>query len=238
MLRKEDRSPIILPLPGSTMQHAIYLFDAYGTLFDVHSVVRRYATAVGPDAQRLSEMWRAKQLEYSWIRSMSGAYKDFWALTKDALDTAFAAYPTVDPGLRETLLETYRSCDCFPEVPAVLRELKLEGVRIGILSNGSPLMLNRAIRAAGLGDIIDDVLSVDSIGIYKPDPRVYEMATTHFRCYPSAISFQSSNRWDVAGATRYGFRTVWLNRTGALDEYPDLPPMAELHDLNGLVGLG
>jgi 2-haloacid dehalogenase len=220
------------------MQHAIYLFDAYGTLFDVHAVVRRHATAVGPDAQRLSEFWRAKQLEYSWIRSMTGAYKDFWALTKDALDAAFVAHPTVDPDLRETLLEAYRSCDCFPEVPAVLRDLKMEGVRIAILSNGSPLMLNRAIRAAGLGDIIDDILSVDTIGCYKPDPRVYEMATTHFRVFPSAISFQSSNRWDIAGASRYGFRTVWLNRTGAIDEYPDMPPFAELKDLTGLVSLG
>ena len=220
------------------MQHAIYLFDAYGTLFDVHAVVRRHATAVGPDAQRLSERWRAKQLEYSWIRSATGAYKDFWALTKDALDAAFVAHPTVDPDLRETLLEAYRSCDCFPEVPAVLRDLKMEGVRIAILSNGSPLMLNRAIRAAGLGDIIDDILSVDTIGCYKPDPRVYEMATTHFRVFPSAISFQSSNRWDIAGASRYGFRTVWLNRTGAIDEYPDMPPFAELKDLTGLVSLG
>lgn len=219
------------------MQHAIYLFDAYGTLFDVHSVVRRYAASVGPDAQRLSEFWRAKQLEYSWIRGMTGAYKDFWALTKDALDTAFVAHPTVDPKLRETLLEAYRSCDCFPEVPSVLRDLKMEGVRIAILSNGSPLMLNRAIRAAGLGDIIDDILSVDSIHLYKPDPRVYEMATTHFRCFPGAISFQSSNRWDIAGGTKFGFRTVWINRTGAVDEYPDMPPAAELNDLTGLISL-
>ena len=120
----------------------------------------------------------------------------------------------------------------------MLRDLKMEGVRIAILSNGSPLMLNRAIRAAGLGDIIDDILSVDTIGCYKPDPRVYEMATTHFRVFPSAISFQSSNRWDIAGASRYGFRTVWLNRTGAIDEYPDMPPFAELKDLTRLVSLG
>lgn len=219
------------------MYHPIFLFDAYGTLFDVHSAVRRHAAELGPDAQRLSELWRAKQLEYSWIRSATGAYKDFWALTKDALDAAFAAYPQVDPDLREKLLEAYRRCDCFPEVPAVLRDLKIAGTRVAILSNGSPLMLNRAIRAAGLGDIIDDVLSVDTIGCYKPDPRVYEMATTHFRVFPSAISFQSSNRWDVAGGSKFGFRTVWINRTGALDEYPDMRPAAELPDLTGLTRL-
>jgi 2-haloacid dehalogenase len=221
----------------SGMYHPIFLFDAYGTLFDVHSAVRRHAAELGPDAQRLSELWRAKQLEYSWIRSATGAYKDFWALTKDALDAAFAAYPQVDPDLREKLLEAYRRCDCFPEVPAVLRDLKIAGTRVAILSNGSPLMLNRAIRAAGLGDVIDDVLSVDTIGCYKPDPRVYEMATTHFRVFPSAISFQSSNRWDVAGGSKFGFRTVWINRTGALDEYPDMRPAAELPDLTGLTRL-
>lgn len=219
------------------MYHPIFLFDAYGTLFDVHSAVRRHAAELGPDAQRLSELWRTKQLEYSWIRSTTGAYKDFWALTKDALDAAFAVYPQVDPNLREALLEAYRSCDCFPEVPAVLRDLKIAGTRIAILSNGSPLMLNRAIRAAGLGDIIDDVLSVDTIGCYKPDTRVYEMATTHFRVFPSAISFQSSNRWDVAGGSKFGFRTVWINRSGAIDEYPDMRPAAELPDLTGLTKL-
>lgn len=219
------------------MQHAIYLFDAYGTLFDVHAVVRRFASEVGPDARSLSDMWRAKQLEYSWIRGMTGAYKDFWALTKDALETAFVAHPTVDRALREPLLEAYRSCDCFPEVPEVLRDLKLDGARLGILSNGSPLMLSRAVRAAGLEDIIDDVLSVDAIGLYKPDARVYEMAATQFRVFPQAISFQSSNRWDIAGAARYGFRTVWINRTHAVDEYPDMPAAAELADLRGLLGL-
>lgn len=216
------------------MQHAIYLFDAYGTLFDVHAVVRRFADTVGPDAQRLSQLWRAKQLEYSWIRGMTGAYKDFWALTRDALDTAFAACPTVKRALGEQLLDAYRACDCFCEVPAVLRDLKLEGARLGILSNGSPSMLGQAVQAAGLGDIIDDVLSVDAIGVYKPDPRVYEMAATHYRVFPQAISFQSANRWDIAGASRYGFRSVWINRAGAFDEYPDMPPAAELRDLSGL----
>ncbi|WP_237154874.1 haloacid dehalogenase type II [Oryzibacter oryziterrae] len=219
------------------MNHAIYLFDAYGTLFDVHAAVRKHAAGLGPDAQRLSDLWRAKQLEYSWIRSMTGTYRDFWQLTEDALDTAFAAFPSADKSFRAELLESYRSCDCYTEVPEVLRELKHEGARIAILSNGSPRMLNRVVRANKLDELIDEILSVDAVKIYKPDARVYDLAATHFRVYPSAISFQSSNRWDIAGASKFGFRTVWLNRSGAIDEYPDMPPAAELKDLKGLMSL-
>ncbi|WP_181704300.1 haloacid dehalogenase type II [Chthonobacter albigriseus] len=220
------------------MAFAIYVFDAYGTLFDVHAAVRRHAAAMGPEAQRLSELWRAKQLEYSWVRSMSGTYRDFWRLTEDALDTALAAFPSADRSLRDSLLDAYRTLDCYPEVPQLLKDLKAQNAKIAILSNGSPKMLDQAVRAAGLQDLIDDVLSVDQIRIYKPDPQVYEIATTHYRVFPSAISFQSSNRWDVAGATKFGFRTVWINRSGAADEYPDMPPAAVLRDLGGLTVLG
>jgi 2-haloacid dehalogenase len=217
---------------------SVYVFDAYGTLFDVHAAVRRHAAALGPDAQRLSDLWRAKQLEYSWVRTLSDTYRDFWQLTEDALDTAFAAYPTADRSFRPQLIEAYRSLDCYREVPAVLKELKAGGARIAILSNGTPRMLDQAVRAAGLDSVIDDVLSVDQIRIYKPDPQVYEIATTQFRVFPNAISFQSSNRWDIAGASKFGFRTVWINRTDAVDEYPDMPPAAVLKDLTGLAGLG
>lgn len=220
------------------MRHTVFVFDAYGTLFDVHAAVRRHAAVLGPDAQRLSDLWRAKQLEYSWVRSLSGTYRDFWTLTQEALDTAFAAFPSADRSLRGELIEAYRSLDCYAEVPQLLKDLKAEGVRTAILSNGSPRMLDQAVRAAGLGDLIDDVLSVDAIRIYKPDPAVYEIATTHFRVFPDAISFQSSNRWDIAGATKFGFRTVWINRSGAVDEYPDMAPAAVLKDLSGLIGLG
>ncbi len=219
------------------MAFGTYVFDAYGTLFDVHAAVRRHAAALGPDAQRLSDIWRAKQLEYSWVRTLAGTYRDFWRLTEDALDTAFAAVPTADRAMRDRLLEAYRSLDCYPEVPEVLKTLKAGGARLAILSNGSPRMLDQAVRAAGLEPVLDDVLSVDQIRIYKPDPQVYEMVTTHYRVFAGAVSFQSSNRWDVAGAAKFGFRAVWINRTGAVDEYADMPPAAVLKDLSGLVGL-
>lgn len=220
------------------MRYAAYVFDAYGTLFDVHAAVRRHAAAIGTDAQALSDLWRAKQLEYSWVRSMMGAYLDFWILTEQSLDHALARYPSVDPQLRGALLDAYRSLDCYPEVPAVLKALKSAGGRIAILSNGSPAMLEAAVRSAALETMVDDVLSVDSLRRYKTDPAVYDLAVTTFRLYPEAISFQSSNRWDVAGATRFGFRTVWINRMGQADEYRDLAPSLILPSLEGLVGAG
>lgn len=216
------------------MSFAAYVFDAYGTLFDVHAAVRRHSGAIGPEAQLLSEIWRAKQLEYSWTRSLMGSYADFWQLTQLALDFAFQKVPSADPGLRQSLLEAYWHCDCYGEVPAVLRTLKAQGARIAILSNGAPAMLEAAVRNSALEQSVDRIFSVDEIGRYKPDPAVYDMVTTAWRLYPAAVSFQSSNRWDVAGATRFGFHTVWLNRAGQPDEYVDTAPNLVLPSLRGL----
>lgn len=220
------------------MAHPAYAFDAYGTLFDVHAAVRRHADAIGPDGPLLSEIWRAKQLEYSWVRTLMGAYQDFWQLTEQALDFAFRKVPSADPGLRGELLEAYWHLDCYPEVPAVLKTLKAQGARLAILSNGSPAMLAAAVKSAALNSVLDDVFSVDRIGRFKTDLDVYDMVTTEWRLYPGAISFQSSNRWDVAGATKFGFRTVWINRTGQPDEYSDLAPALILPSLDGLPAAG
>lgn len=219
------------------MACTIYAFDAYGTLFDVHAAVRRHADAVGPDASLLSEIWRAKQLEYSWVRTLSGRYRDFWTLTEEALDFAFAAVPSADRATRTALLDAYRRLDCYPEVREVIRSLKQDGRQLAILSNGSPDMLANAVAAAGLDGAFDAVISVDALKTYKTDPRVYDLVTTQFRVYPEAVSFQSSNRWDIAGATAHGFRTVWVNRAGAPDEYADLSPAAVLQSLEGLTRL-
>ena len=216
------------------MAHAAYVFDAYGTLFDVHSAVRRHAEAVGPDGQLLSEIWRAKQLEYSWTRALMHQWRDFWALTEEALDHAFERVPSADKSLRTQLLEAYFKLDCYPEVPAVLKALKAIGARVAILSNGSVKMLDSAVRNAALDTVIDDVFSVDELQTFKTDPAVYDMVTTAYRLYPGAVSFQSSNRWDVAGATKFGFRTVWINRARMPDEYRDLSPSLILPDLNGV----
>lgn len=216
------------------MAYAAYVFDAYGTLFDVHAAVRRHAEAIGPDGQQLSEIWRAKQLEYSWIRALMGQWRDFWALTEEALDHAFERVPSADKSLRTELLEAYYKLDCYPEVPAVLKALKATGARVAILSNGSTPMLDAAVRNAALDNIIDDVFSVDELRTFKTDPAVYDMVTTNYRLYPEAVSFQSSNRWDIAGAAKFGFRTIWINRAKMPDEYGDLPPSLILPDLNGV----
>ncbi|MEM6711520.1 MAG: haloacid dehalogenase type II [Pseudomonadota bacterium] len=219
------------------MPYPVYVFDAYGTLFDVHAAVRRYADQIGPDGARLSQIWREKQLEYSWVRALADQYKDFWKLTEEALDTAFAMVPSVDRAYRADLLAAYSRLDCYPEVPKVLRSLSEGGAKLAILSNGSPTMLDGAVEAAGIGDLLDAVLSVDTLRTYKTKGDVYEMATSHFRAFPETVSFQSSNRWDVAGATAFGFRTVWINRAGMPDEYTDLSPVAVLSSLDGLEAL-
>ncbi len=217
------------------MRHSAYVFDAYGTLFDVHAAVRRHAGEIGPDGQMLSEIWRAKQLEYSWVRSLMGAYADFWQLTEQALDFAFAKVPSADPRLRSDLLAAYWKLDCYPEVPAVLKALKADGARLAILSNGSPAMLAAAVKSAALDQFLDEIFSVDGVGRFKTDPAVYDMVTAGWRLYPASVSFQSSNRWDIAGATNFGFRTVWINRSGQPDEYHDLQPSLILPTLEGLL---
>jgi 2-haloacid dehalogenase len=216
------------------MAHAAYVFDAYGTLFDVHSAVRKHAEAMGPDGVAFSTLWRAKQLEYSWIRTLMGDYTDFWALTEQSLDHAFARFPSADRGLKAALLDAYWHLDCYPEVPAVLKTLKDRGARIAILSNGTPQMLQSAVKKAGLDLIIDDIFSVESVRAFKTAPSVYDMVTTSYRLYPDAVSFQSSNRWDIAGATKFGFRTVWINRSDMPDEYADFGPALILPSLESL----
>jgi 2-haloacid dehalogenase len=211
-----------------------FVFDAYGTLFDVHSAVRKHAEAIGPGGQRLSEIWRNKQLEYSWVRALMGSYSDFWKLTEDALDFALSAVPDIDPQWREKLLEAYWTLECYPEVPAVLKRLREGGAPTAILSNGSTDMLDAAVESAGLKDLLDVALSVDAIKTFKPSPAVYQMVTDTFGVEREDVSFQSSNRWDIAGAHKFGFDTVWINRTGAPDEYAYYAPDRVIGNLEEL----
>jgi 2-haloacid dehalogenase len=211
-----------------------FVFDAYGTLFDVHSAVARYRDAAGPEADRFSEIWRAKQLEYAWLLSAAGHYVDFWTLSERALDHAFARCPSVDRALRPALLDCYFKLDAFPDAREALAALKAKGLRTAILSNGSPRMLGAAVDNAQIGGDLDAVLSVDAIGIYKPRAEVYALVTGAFAIAPEDVAFVSSNRWDVMGATAFGFRCVWVNRTGAPDEYPEFAPVKVVRDLASL----
>ncbi|MEL6736792.1 MAG: haloacid dehalogenase type II, partial [Pseudomonadota bacterium] len=178
--------------------HSVFAFDAYGTLFDVHAAVRRHADAVGPDSTALSETWRQKQLEYSWVHGLMGRYVSFWDLTQNALDFAFAKFPNANRGTRQTLLDAYFELECYPEVPAVLKALKDAGCETAILSNGSTDMLNAAVQSAGLDDLVDSALSVDLVQKFKTDEAVYQLVLNTFSATPEQVSFQSSNRWDVA----------------------------------------
>lgn len=217
------------------MPFKAYVFDAYGTLFDVHSAVSRHADIVGENPARVSEIWRNKQLEYTWVRTGMDRYRDFWQLTSDALDFALAAVPGSNPDCRKTLLDAYMTLDCYPEVPGVLEQLRNSGAKTAILSNGSPDMLSAAVNSAGLSDVLDNQFSVDEIGVFKTDPSTYAMVTNEYGLQPEEVAFQSSNRWDIAGATAFGFKCHWINRTGQPDEYQDLGPERMLYDLLGLV---
>lgn len=215
------------------------IFDAYGTLFDVNAAARDAAAAPGNEVlakvwPSLAADWRAKQLQYTWLRAVAGEHIDFWQVTQDGLDWAMEAAGLGDATLREQLLALYWELPAYGEVPDMLAALKAAGLATGILSNGSPDMLASAVKNAALDTVLDDVFSVDEIRTFKTAPEVYEMVTTAYRLYPEAISFQSSNRWDVAGATKFGFRTIWINRARMPDEYLDLSPSLILPDLNAV----
>ena len=213
---------------------SIFVFDAYGTLFDVHAAIARYGEEAGPDAARLSEIWRTKQLEYSWTLTLAGHYTEFWTLTERALDFALARVPSVNKALKPKLLDAYFKLDAFPDARAALRALKAKGHKTGILSNGSPNMLTGAVEAAGIGGDLDAVLSVDTLKMFKPRPEVYRLVTDHFCCAPTEVTFVSSNRWDVMAGVSVGFRGIWVNRGKMPDEYLDFPPGEIVGDLSSL----
>ena len=190
------------------------VFDAYGTLFDVLAPTARAAADLGDKAGPLGQMWRDKQLQYTWLRSLQGEYLDFRSVTADALDYAMEAVGIADGAVRARLLDLYQSLDAYPDAVTCLEGLKAKGITTAILSNGSPDMLDAATRSAGLEPLLDHVLSVESVGINKPDHRVYQLAVDTLRVAKDEILFVSGNGWDGKAAANFGFRVVWLNRAG------------------------
>lgn len=212
------------------------VFDAYGTLLNVHAAMAKHAAGLGPQWERMSADWRTKQIEYSWVRSLAGAahHRDFWTLTEEALAFVAARYGIVDQALLADVLAAYRRLDAYPEVPAMLASLRDRGVLRAILSNGEPGMLADAVRGAGIAELLDDVLSVESVAVFKPDPRVYRLVTERFSLPPQAIDFYSSNPWDAFGALAFGFRVSWVNRSRQPDEYGLRGRVPELTDLSAV----
>ena len=203
-----------MPLP------VIAIFDAYGTLFDVHSAVRRVTGSVGAeDAGRISALWRDKQLEYSWTRSLMGTYADFWQVTEEALDYALTTCKVDDTKLRDALLVAYRTLESYPDVHTTLAGYHDLGIRTAVFSNATPDMLHAALVSASLDEIVDMTFSTDTLRRYKPDPEVYAQACKAFGAEPETIVFHSSNAWDAAGAASFGWRTFWVNRAHGAPEY-------------------
>ena len=213
------------------------VFDAYGTLFDLASAAKRCRDLLGDNTDKLTALWRDKQLQYTWLRTLQGRHADFWQVTADALDFALETLAIDRSGTRERLMNLYLTLDVFPEVPDVLRQLKQAGLRTAILSNGSPKMLDAVVRAAGLEKLLDTVLSVEEVGVYKPHPKVYQLAVDRLGIPARAIAFQSSNAWDAYAAAAFGMQVVWCNRYGQRPErlpgspdrivmtLADLPPL-------------
>lgn len=226
---------------SNTIAARVCVFDAYGTLFDVASAAQHARHELGEKWQPLADLWRAKQLQYTWLRSLMGRHADFRQVTGDALDFALTNLKLQDPRLRESLMELYTKLDAYPEVKGVLTRLKTAGRKLAILSNGSPPMLAAAIRNAGMDGLFDAVLSVETVGIYKPHPSVYRMALDRFNVAPADVCFVSSNAWDAYAAKAFGLRVVWCNRFAQpaehLPERPDTE-IVTLSDLPKVVGIG
>ncbi|RYH10547.1 haloacid dehalogenase type II [Tropicimonas sp. IMCC6043] len=215
----------------------IAVFDAYGTLFDIAAAARRAAAEPGGEKlarhwQALAATWRDKQLQYSWLRAITGDHAPFWQVTTEALDYALDAHGLSGrPTLRDRLLALYRELDAYPEVPPMLERLKAAGLPTAILSNGSPDMLMDAVTSAGIGPLLDAVISVEEVGIFKPSAKVYQLVPDRFGCAPGEVLFASSNGWDAAGAAGFGFTTVWVNRAGLPRDRLPAAPAHVLTDL-------
>jgi 2-haloacid dehalogenase len=215
------------------------IFDAYGTLFDYRSAASRCRDVLGENFDQVNALWREKQLQYSWLRAIQGRHVDFWQVTGEALDFALDTAAIADSTVRDRLMAMYLKLDAFPEVPDMLKRLNVAGLKTAILSNGSPEMLDAAVRNAGIGSLLDAVLSVEAVGVYKPHPKVYLYAIDQLGIKAGEIAFQSSNAWDAHAASLCGMRVIWCNRYRQRPErLPGLPDfeIASLAELPDLVG--
>ena len=226
--------PAMTPTAAGPSALKAVVFDAYGTLLDVDSAMQAHASRLGPDWAAISTAWRLRQLQYSWIRSLAGAHRDFWQLTAEALAWAAAAHGITDQALLDDVLQAYRKLTPYPDVEPALRRLHPQGKAAAILSNGEPSMLADAVAHAQIGGLLDAVLSAEDAGVFKPDPRVYRLATARFGAQPGEIGFVSSNAWDAFGAARFGFRVFWLNRKAQPVEFGLETDATELRSLADL----
>ena len=212
----------------------VIIFDAYGTLFDVNSAAEKCKEKIGDRWESFANYWRTTQLEYTWLRSLMKRHKDFWQVTEDSLDKSLSAFK-IDPNMRSELLNLYKILNTFPEVKEVLKNLKEKKYKISILSNGTPDLLDGLVKSNNLEKMFDDIFSVEEVGIYKPDAKVYDMPIKKYKVAKNEVAFLSANTWDVSGAGNFGFNSIWVNRNKNIFDKLDYIPHNEINNLNGLL---
>ena len=210
------------------------IFDAYGTLFDVNSAAEKCKDKIGDKWEGFANYWRTTQLEYTWLRSLMNRHKDFWQVTEDSLDKSMKAFE-IDASMKNELLNLYKVLSPFPEVPEVLKKLKEKNYKLGILSNGTPSLLNELVKSNDLDNIFDDIFSIEEVGIYKPDSKVYDMPIKKYKIQKEEVAFLSANTWDVSGGGNYGYSSIWVNRNNNIFDNLDYKPKDEVKNLKQLL---
>ena len=212
------------------------IFDAYGTLFDVNSAAEKCKDKIGDKWEDFANFWRTTQLEYTWLRSLMKRHEDFLQVTEGSLDKSMKAFK-IDPSMKNELLNLYKVLSPFKEVPEALKKLKAKKFKLAILSNGTPSLLNELVRSNDLNDLFDDLFSVEEVGIYKPDSKVYDLPIKKYKIEKNEVAFLSANTWDVSGGGNYGFNSIWVNRNNSIFDNLDYKPLNEIKNLNELIKL-
>ena len=212
------------------------IFDAYGTLFDVNSAAEKCKDKIGSKWEGFANYWRTTQLEYTWLRSLMNRHKDFWQVTEDSLDKSMKAF-NIDPLMRNELLNLYKVLSPFKEVPEVLKALKEKKFKLAILSNGTPDLLKELVKSNKLDHIFDDLFSIEQVGIYKPDSKVYDIPIQKYHIEKNEVAFLSANTWDVSGGGNYGFNSIWVNRNNNTFDNLDYVPKHQIEDLSKLLDI-
>ena len=212
------------------------IFDAYGTLFDVNSAAEKCKDKIGDKWEGFANFWRTTQLEYTWLRSLMKRHKDFWQVTDDSLEKSMNAFK-IDKSMRNELLNLYKVLNTFPEVKDVLNKLKEKNYKLAILSNGTPALLNELVKSNNLDNIFDDIFSIEEVGIYKPDAKVYDMPIKKYKIQKEEVVFLSANTWDISGGGNYGYSSIWVNRNNSIFDNLDYKPKDEVKNLNQLLDI-
>ena len=212
------------------------IFDAYGTLFDVNSAAEKCKDKIGDKWEAFANYWRTTQLEYTWLRSLMKRHKDFWQITEDSLDKSMSVFK-IDNSMREELLNLYKILSPFEEVPEVLKSLKEKNFKLAILSNGTPSLLNELVQSNKLDNLFDDIFSIEEVGIFKPDSKVYDMPIKKYKIEKNEVAFLSANTWDVSGGGNYGYNSIWVNRNNNIFDKLDYSPQNEIKNLNDLLDI-